>query len=43
MNDIEIDLMKGLLEQDPYQRLTASQALEHEYFDDLRSKESDYA
>ena len=42
MNDIEIDLMKKLLEMDPYQRLTAKQALNHEFFDDLRSKDSDY-
>ena len=42
MNDIEIDLMKKLLEMDPYQRMTAKQALNHEFFDDLRSKDSDY-
>jgi len=42
MNDIEIDLMGKLLEMDPYQRITARQALNHEYFDDLRSKDSDY-
>ena len=42
MNEIEIDLMKKLLHMDPYQRITARQALMHEYFDDLRSKDSDY-
>lgn len=42
MNDIEIDLMRRLLEMDPYQRITARQALNHEYFDDLRSKDSEY-
>jgi len=42
MNDVEIDLMKKHLEMNPYQRITAKQALDHEYFDDLRSKESDY-
>ena len=42
MNEIEIDLMKRLLEMDPYQRLTAKQALEHDFFDDLRSKDSEY-
>ena len=34
--------MKRLLEMDPYQRITAKQALNHEYFDDLRSKDSEY-
>jgi len=43
MNEEEIDLMKKLLTMDPYQRITAQQALNHEFFDDLRSKEgSDY-
>ena len=42
MNDVEIDLRKGLLQMDPYQRLTATQALDHEYFEELRSKDSDY-
>ena len=42
MNDIEIDLMRKLLTMDPYQRITAKQALNHEYFEDLRSKDSDY-
>ena len=38
MNEIEIDLMKKLLEMDPYQRITAAEALNHEFFDELRSK-----
>jgi serine/threonine protein kinase len=41
MNDGELDLMKKLLEMDPYQRINARQALNHEYFDDLRSKSAD--
>jgi serine/threonine protein kinase len=36
MNEIEIDLMKKLLEMDPYQRITASEALNHEFFDELQ-------
>lgn len=42
MNDVEIDLMKKLLEMDPYQRITATEALNHEFFGDLRCNDSDY-
>ncbi len=42
MNDIEIDLMKKMLEMDPYKRITAKQALEHDYFHVLRSKDPEY-
>ena len=43
MNDVEIELMKNLLSMDPYQRFTARQAIEHEWFDELRKKDPDYA
>ena len=43
MNDTEIDLMAKMLEMDPYQPITARQALEHEYFDELRLKDPDFA
>lgn len=43
MNDIEIDLMIKMLEMDPYQRIKAREAIEHEYFDDLRNKDPEYA
>jgi len=42
MNDVEIDLMHRLLDMDPYQRISARQALNHEFFDDLRSNDSEY-
>ena len=42
MNDEEIDLMKKMLEMDPYQRITARQAIEHDYFDKLREKDPEY-
>lgn len=42
MNEVEIDLLKRLLEMDPYRRLTATEALKHEYFDELRSNDSEY-
>lgn len=28
---------------DPYQRVTARQAIEHDWFDDLRKKDPEYA
>lgn len=42
MNDIEIELMKKMLDMDPYQRITARQAIEHDYFDELRAKDPEY-
>mmetsp|Transcript_16987 Transcript_16987/g.26168 ORF Transcript_16987/g.26168 Transcript_16987/m.26168 type:complete len:97 (+) Transcript_16987:815-1105(+) len=42
MNDIEINLMKLMLEMDPHKRITARQALSHEYFHVLRSKDPEY-
>lgn len=42
MNEVEIDLMQKLLEMDPYQRITATEALQHEYFDELRASKSEY-
>lgn len=42
MNDIEIDLMSKMLTMDPYNRITARQAIEHEYFDSMRSKDPEY-
>jgi serine/threonine protein kinase len=42
MNEVEIDLMKKLLHMDPYQRYTARQAIEHDFFDELRAKDPEY-
>lgn len=42
MNEVEIDLMKKLLEMNPYKRMTATQALEHDYFDEMRAKDPEY-
>ena len=42
MNDVEIDLMIKMLEMDPYQRIKAREAIEHEYFDDLRNKDPEF-
>ena len=38
MNDDEIDLMKKLLMMDPYERIPARMAIEHDWFDELRAK-----
>lgn len=35
--------MAKMLEMDPYQRITARQALEHEWFDEMRAKDPEYA
>lgn len=43
MDDIEIDLMKRFLEMNPYKRITATQAIRHCYFDDIRAKDPDYS
>lgn len=40
MTEIELSIMKGLLEMDPNKRLTAEDALKHPYFEDILSKES---
>ena len=42
MNDTEIDLMKRMLEMDPYQRIKAREAIEHDYFEELRAKDPEY-
>ena len=42
MNDVEIHIMKQMLEMDPYKRITARQAIEHDYFDNLRAKDPEY-
>ena len=42
MNDIEIDLMKRMLEMDPYQRIKAREAIEHDYFEELRANDPEY-
>ena len=39
MGEVELSIMKGLLEMDPRKRLTAKQALQHPYFDDIRSED----
>lgn len=42
MNDVEIDLMKKMLQMDPYKRITARESIEHDYFDNLRAKDPEY-
>ncbi|CAO3590633.1 unnamed protein product [Absidia cylindrospora] len=39
LDPLGIDLLKKLLEYPPEKRITASNALQHPYFDDLRKKE----
>lgn len=34
-----MELMKGMLEMDPTQRMTALEALDHPYFDGIRDDE----
>ena len=36
MGDVELSLMKGLLDMDYRRRLNAHEALMHPYFDDIR-------
>ena len=38
MDQIQIDLLNGLLQMNPQKRLTAEQALVHPYFDDMRER-----
>ncbi|KAL9560279.1 hypothetical protein MBANPS3_000006 [Mucor bainieri] len=40
VDHLGIDLLKRLLEYPPEKRITASDALQHPYFDELRKKES---
>ena len=42
MDELEIDLMQKMLHMDPYQRITARQALEHEWFDEMRANDEEY-
>lgn len=37
MNEVEIDLMQRMLEMNPHKRITAREAIEHDYFDELRA------
>jgi serine/threonine protein kinase len=41
-NKLEMKFLIGLLEPSPGDRLTAKQALMHEYFDSLRAKDPDF-
>ena len=38
----DLSFMKGLLEPSPAKRLTARQAIMHEYFDELRDNDPDF-
>lgn len=41
-DDDVVDLLRGLLNFDPAKRLTVTQALDHEYFSDIREPGSEY-
>lgn len=43
MNEVEIDLMKRMLMMDPRKRITARESIEHDWFDNLRKKDPEYA
>lgn len=43
MNDEEIDLLKKMLDMNPYTRITAREAIEHDWFDKLRVKDPEYS
>jgi serine/threonine protein kinase len=43
MNEHEIDLMKKMLMMDPRKRITARESIEHDWFDNLRKKDPEYA
>ena len=43
MNDEEIDLLKKMLDMNPYTRITAREAIEHDWFDKLRAKDPEYS
>jgi serine/threonine protein kinase len=42
MNDVEIDILKKMLDMDPHSRINAREAIEHDYFDELRAKDPEY-
>lgn len=42
MNETEIDLMRKMLMMDPRKRITAREAIEHDWFDNLRKKDPEY-
>lgn len=42
MNEVEIDLMKRMLDMNPYQRFTARQCIEHDYFEESRATDPEY-
>jgi len=42
MDEQEIDLMQKMLHMDPYKRVTARQALEHDWFDEMRANDDEY-
>jgi serine/threonine protein kinase len=41
-NPVEMKFLKGLLDPSPGDRLTAKQALMHEYFDNMRAKDPEF-
>ena len=43
MNDEEIDLIKKMLDMNPYTRITAREAIEHDWFDKLRARDPEYS
>jgi serine/threonine protein kinase len=43
MSDEEINLIKKMLDMNPYTRITAREAIEHDWFDKLRAKDPEYS